>query len=297
MSELGARLKTAREEKGISLDQLQSMTKIQKKYLIGIENGDYSKIPGKFYVRAFIKQYAEAVGLPANDLFEEYKNEIPAAYEEDISEQLSRVQSRSAVSTRSSKFTDLLPKILIGIGIVAALFLVWYIFVKNVDTNEPVDTGQNPSVDIEESNEIKVPDPEEKQKNQATEEHSETSQDEEQTDDQPESEEQSLTMEEVSGNVTTYQLTGTETFDLKIQAAPSGETWIRIVDGNQQVLFEGMLQDGASQSFDLSEGTGVIITAGNAADTEISVNDTRLEYELDPGQTVLQEIRIQFDKE
>ena len=40
-------------------------------------------MPGKFYARAFIKQYAEAVGLEPEELFEEYKNEIPIAYEDD----------------------------------------------------------------------------------------------------------------------------------------------------------------------------------------------------------------------
>ncbi len=63
MTGLGERLKEARTAKGYSLDDLQSITKIQKRYLSGIENEDYSMMPGAFYVRAFIKQYSEAVGL------------------------------------------------------------------------------------------------------------------------------------------------------------------------------------------------------------------------------------------
>ena len=38
-------------------------------------------MPGNFYVRAFIKQYAEAVGLDPEELFEEFKNEIPNTHE------------------------------------------------------------------------------------------------------------------------------------------------------------------------------------------------------------------------
>ncbi len=71
MTELGNRLKEAREEKGMSLDDLQAATKIQKRYLTALEEGNYDIIPGKFYVRAFIKQYAEAVGLDSELLFEE----------------------------------------------------------------------------------------------------------------------------------------------------------------------------------------------------------------------------------
>ncbi|USS87679.1 helix-turn-helix domain-containing protein [Fructilactobacillus hinvesii] len=60
---IGAQLKTAREQAGLSLDELQKQTKIQKRYLTAIENGDFAALPGQFYVRAFVKQYANAVGL------------------------------------------------------------------------------------------------------------------------------------------------------------------------------------------------------------------------------------------
>ena len=109
MTELGTILKEAREARGLSLDELQSITKIQKRYLLGIEEGNYSMMPGKFYVRAFIKQYAEAVGLEPDELFEQYKSEIPATYNEELPEHLSRVQTRKGISPDTSKIFDILP--------------------------------------------------------------------------------------------------------------------------------------------------------------------------------------------
>ena len=61
MSALGSKLREARIEKGYTLNTLQQMTKIQKKYLQAIEEGNYEDMPGHFYVRAFIKQYADVV--------------------------------------------------------------------------------------------------------------------------------------------------------------------------------------------------------------------------------------------
>ena len=79
VSDLGQLLKKARLEKGISLEQLEEMTKIRKRYLEAIEEGDYNVLPGNFYVRAFIKNYAEAVGLDPNEVLSFYGNAIPPA--------------------------------------------------------------------------------------------------------------------------------------------------------------------------------------------------------------------------
>ncbi|WP_157824154.1 helix-turn-helix domain-containing protein [Planococcus sp. MB-3u-03] len=49
MGQLGTKLKQARLEQGLSLEQLNERTKIQKHHLEGIETGDYSAIPGGFY--------------------------------------------------------------------------------------------------------------------------------------------------------------------------------------------------------------------------------------------------------
>ena len=76
VTELGARLKEARLQKGYSLDDLQEITKIQKRYLVGIEEGNYASMPGSFYVRAFIKQYAEAVGLNPNEILQQYQKKF-----------------------------------------------------------------------------------------------------------------------------------------------------------------------------------------------------------------------------
>lgn len=76
MSELGTRLREARVNKGYTLNTLQQMTKIQKKYLQALEEGNYEEIPGDFYVRAFVKQYADMVGLDGDLLLREYAEEL-----------------------------------------------------------------------------------------------------------------------------------------------------------------------------------------------------------------------------
>lgn len=79
MSELGNKLRDARVDKGYTLNTLQQLTKIQKKYLTAIEEGQFAEMPGNFYTRAFIKQYAETVGLDGDALLLEYEEELAAA--------------------------------------------------------------------------------------------------------------------------------------------------------------------------------------------------------------------------
>lgn len=105
MSSLGNKLRDARIEKGYTLNTLQQMTKIQKKYLVAIEENNFKELPGTFYIRAFVKQYADVVGLNGDDLLEIHKSELELdtaesdllAIENIESEEIgSRVKARQA---------------------------------------------------------------------------------------------------------------------------------------------------------------------------------------------------------
>lgn len=77
MSDLGLLLRKAREQRGYTLDDIQEATKIRKRYLEAIEQGDYKVLPGSFYVRAFVKTYAETVGLDAEEVLRLYHKDLP----------------------------------------------------------------------------------------------------------------------------------------------------------------------------------------------------------------------------
>jgi cytoskeletal protein RodZ len=98
VSELGQVLQRAREEKGITLDDIQRITKIQRRYLEAIERGHFHVLPGHFYARAFIKSYAEAVGLDPNHILSHFQSDLPA---QPPQEQLERLRRRRAVAANS----------------------------------------------------------------------------------------------------------------------------------------------------------------------------------------------------
>lgn len=97
MSELGQVLQRAREEKGISLDDVQKTTKIQRRYLEAIERGHFHILPGHFYARAFIKSYAEAVGLDPNQILTHFQEDLPS---QPPQEQMERLRRRRVAQTK-----------------------------------------------------------------------------------------------------------------------------------------------------------------------------------------------------
>ena len=294
LSELGNRLKEARLLKGLSLDALQEITKIQKRYLIGIEEGNFSSMPGKFYVRAFIKQYAEAVGLEPEVLFEEFNSEIPNIVSDDIPGHLSRVQTRKSLSDNSSKVLDILPKVLISILVIGVFVFVWYLLAQKNAGNSTNETAPKDKQEVtyEESTDLSPNNneqQEEKIQDNGTNEKEEVIE-------EPVAPDQELVVSQANKGQSIYELKNADKFVLKIVS--TGETWVNIKNSKGESVFQGMLIKGGteSQTVDLSQETEVIVVAGNSIATEIYVNDQKLEYAVSPTEEVRQDITIRYVK-
>jgi cytoskeletal protein RodZ len=72
MNEFGTHLKQARERRGISLRQIAAATKISTGQLESLERGDFSRLPGGIFSRAFVRAYAVEVGLDADETVRQY---------------------------------------------------------------------------------------------------------------------------------------------------------------------------------------------------------------------------------
>ncbi|QHT60760.1 helix-turn-helix domain-containing protein [Paenibacillus lycopersici] len=137
MSDLGALLKKAREQRNLSLDDIQDLTKIRKRYLEAIEEGDYSVLPGSFYVRAFVKNYAESVGLDAEEVLRLYNREIPSSVPEQVIEPVQRPRrARTQSADRLSRwgFRVLMWSFLLLIVVLVYVFAIKQPNKDNVDS-------------------------------------------------------------------------------------------------------------------------------------------------------------------
>ncbi|MCZ0754101.1 helix-turn-helix domain-containing protein [Anoxybacillus sp. J5B_2022] len=283
MTELGKRLKEAREAKKMSLDELQQITKIQKRYLIGIEEGNYPIMPGNFYVRAFIKQYAEAVGLDAEEIFHEYEHEIPRAQHEELPEQLSRVKSRKQISTKYDKWLALLPKVLMAAIVIGAAVMVW-VFLQNRSSNEQSQSQPtNRATEVEQSKNSPLEKATEKQKQKK---EKEKQQEESKTN---ESAATTFTVKETKGNTATIEVIASQ---FQLELTSKGASWVEVFNGKGHSFFKGTLKNGQTQSFDLTSETEVFVKIGRTLDVEMKVNGQPFTYPIDPSKVVYQKLKF-----
>jgi transcriptional regulator with XRE-family HTH domain len=68
----GEQLKRHRERCGITLQSIAQNTKVAASLYAGLERGDCSRWPTGIYSRAYVRAYAEAVGLNPTDTLEEF---------------------------------------------------------------------------------------------------------------------------------------------------------------------------------------------------------------------------------
>lgn len=105
MEELIVQLKSAREEKKISLEDVSRQTKIQLRYLEALENNDFSLFAGEVYVKGALTNYAALVGLDVRDVLDLYNRLKGAPATEEAAQKVVREEKKpeSAREARAVK--------------------------------------------------------------------------------------------------------------------------------------------------------------------------------------------------
>jgi len=296
VTELGNRLKEAREEKGMSLDDLQAATKIQKRYLTALEEGNYDIIPGKFYVRAFIKQYAEAVGLDSELLFEEFKKDIPNSYNDEVSEKLSSIKPQRELPKSASKALELLPTLLVAAGVIVVIAII-YVIVQAVNGGGNQQAEEPKTEESQSKYDVSKDSPLTKGNQQNTDAQKDSAEDDKEKKDQQSDENDKLTIKATAseGSSTTYEVSGSDKLELEVKA--NANSWVRVRDEKGSSLKEGMMKKGETFQKNITDQSQIDLRIGYAPGVEIKINGEVLSYKLDPKTVMTQNITIQNKKE
>lgn len=80
MAGLGETLRNERLKKELSLEQVSRRTNLNPKILNAMENENFEDVPGKFYIKNFLKSYLDAIEVDAERFFKEHEELIGSLY-------------------------------------------------------------------------------------------------------------------------------------------------------------------------------------------------------------------------
>lgn len=164
---LGEVLRTERERRQLTIQDIEEATSIRAIYIEAIENGDYKKLPGEVYTKGFIRNYATFLNLEGDALVKQFEAEItpPPIVTEEVGEEnkIDKTEKQIEKETIPAPTEKMPPQKIIrrserkssggsNFGLVAAVVLiaalaggVWYYF--TTFGSEVVDIDLNPKID------------------------------------------------------------------------------------------------------------------------------------------------------
>ncbi|MER2172756.1 MAG: DUF4115 domain-containing protein, partial [Psychrobacillus psychrodurans] len=108
---------------------------------------------------------------------------------------------------------------------------------------------------------------------------------------EPEPPAQQLSFVDIQGVTSTYNLTGAESYAVKLVAA--NNTWLNIRDENDKTLVDQAVKAGETFEFDASALSRIRIRLGHAPGNIVTINDEVVEFK---STEVTQNVVIQFNK-
>ena len=282
MTSVGQKLKDARIAKGLTLDDLQQTTKIQKRYLIAIEEGNYDALPGKFYVKAFARQYAETVGLNPNEIIQELDQELgmPASPEEQP-ETTSRVQKREELTrpqdnSLSAKISKYLPTIIIVVVVVAILGTIYAVAWGNHEKAKNQQIEQT-NTKVAVSTDVKKPAKKKKSESSTT-----------------SKKEQKIVNVASAGSTFTYNVENAPSQSTIELGASGGSSWDAVYVGGVQ-SWQGTLQLGATKEIQVPAGTSrVVLSIGNSNASTVKINGHKLNFLAQNSSLTVRKLVLNF---
>lgn len=254
---IGRVLEQARRDRGLSLDEAERATKIRKRYLVGLEEDDYTVLPDAVYAQGFLKTYANFLGLDGSELSQELRTRRKPRRERGLNYAPPResdferpILNPGGVSGAEKRKISRATLVTVAVAalVIAALIGALYYVGLNVRASAPDETPTRAPAGGEEG-----------------------SPDEQRADDERAA---------VGRQVSNEAPLDTLRVGVSVEGSPA---WIR-VRSDSDVVFEQVAQPGYSETFEARRVVG--IEAGNAGAVSVEVNGQFVGPLGEPGQVL-----------
>ena len=102
--QIGDILREARMRQKIDITEIEAKTKIRAKYLRAMENEEFDLLPGSTFAKSFLRTYAEALGLDAHRLLDEYRAQYEPREEGDLPPLAGQPRGRASRDRRDRRY-------------------------------------------------------------------------------------------------------------------------------------------------------------------------------------------------
>lgn len=120
---LGQKLSRKRRSMGVEIPDVERATKIRAKYIHSLEHDNYEALPADVYVRGFLKNYTQFLGLDYDKILDVYKRE------RGIEENIKKATGKAPIvkPLKVPKFVITPKSIIISLVVFSILAVVFYI--------------------------------------------------------------------------------------------------------------------------------------------------------------------------
>lgn len=128
MQQVGDILRSEREKKGLTVKDIESATSIRALYIQAIEDGEFKVIPGEVYLKGFIRNYANYLGLNGQEMVDLYRqSQAPASVTpETAAEVKAAITPSPSADTEPKKTKSSYTWVVIPLVAVCLLGAVWW---------------------------------------------------------------------------------------------------------------------------------------------------------------------------
>jgi len=249
--DIGNKLKEARAARGLTLEVVEQETKIRRKYLNAMEEGQFHILPGPIYAKAFLKNYAKFLNLDLEEIMETYDRQFPAETVPEVVPTTPASTSPGHVRKNASGKPRPWLYFAVAVIITGLAFSVYYGVLgaafrsANKPKGEPA-----PWTSLQPDGQAQTP----------------------------------AGQPQAPGQILPTRTNGIN----MVLNVKNAESWIR-VDADGSPVFQGIVPAGQSKNFDAREK--IYIRLGNAGVVEVLVNGQNLGFLGGPGAVVDREFR------
>jgi len=260
--DLGERLRSARQERTLSVEQAAEALRLDESVILALEGGDYEVLGAPVFVRGHLKTYARLLGLPVDSVLAGYQEPAPVP------------EAVPVVPRETDNHMSLNPNLLGFVGLGVVLTLVLALYVMQDDEMAPVSMSD----EIEEPADLVLPPelPPATRRNILIESGERSTTDFDFAAETPvETEipapavEVSYADEEIRPAIEAEPLVPRPS-QMRLSLLFKQESWVEISDANQRLLF-GLQHEGKRR--ELTGEPPFQLLLGNADGVELMIND------------------------